>query len=81
MQPDKMDPYKIVLKPVEIDRVPYMGFPECKECPEKITTVIERRLYGNTDCVAVDTHLECAKLDFCKNVKRLHLAATMYADE
>lgn len=80
MQPDKMDPYKIVLEPVEIDRVPYMGLPECKECPEKSTTVIEHRLYGNSGRVAVDTHLECVKLDLCKNVKR-HLAATMYADE
>ncbi len=70
MQPDKMEPYKIVLEPVEIDRVPYMGLPECKECPEKSATVIEHRLYGNTGCVAVDTHVECEKLDLCLKLEQ-----------
>ena len=70
MQPDKMEPYKIVLEPAEIDRVPYMGLPECKECPEKSTTVIEHRLYGNSDCVEVDTHLECVKLDLCLKLQQ-----------
>lgn len=79
MGPDKTG-FETNLELVEIGYVPYIGLPECKECPEKSTTVIEHRMYDVTGCVGVDTHLECVKLDLCKNVKR-HLVATMYADE
>ena len=65
-----METEKMSYEPMKIDRVPYMGLPECKECPEKSTTVIEHRLYGNSDCVEVDTHLECVKLDLCLKLKQ-----------
>ena len=54
-----METEKMSYEPMEIDRVPYMGLPDCKDCPEKRSTVIEHWLYGNSDCVAVDTHVEC----------------------
>lgn len=38
--------------------------------PEKRSTVIEHRLYGNSGCVTVDTHVECAKLDLCLKLKQ-----------
>ena len=65
-----MEAEKMSYEPIEIDRVPYMGLPDCKDCPEKSSTVIEHRLYGNSGCVAVDTHVECAKLDLCLKLKR-----------
>lgn len=65
-----METEKMSYEPMEIDRVPYMGLPDCKVCPEKCSTVIEHRLYGNSGCVAVDTHVECAKLDLCLKLKR-----------
>lgn len=65
-----MEAEKISYESMEIDRVPYMGLPDCKDCPERCSTVIEHRLYGNFDCVAVDTHVECEKLDLCLKLKR-----------
>ena len=65
-----METEKMSYEPMEIDRVPYMGLPDCKDCPEKRSTVIEHRLYGNSGCVAVDTHVECAKLDLCLKLKQ-----------
>ena len=50
-----------------VDAVPVV---RCKDCPEKRSTVIEHRLYGNSGCVAVDTHVECAKLDLCLKLKQ-----------
>lgn len=61
---------KMSYEPMEIDRVPYMGLPDCLGCPEKRSTVIEHRLYGNSGCVTVDTHVECAKLDLCLKLKQ-----------
>ena len=58
------------LDPIEIETVPYLGLAECKDCVEKSSTVIEHRLFGNSGVVAIDTHLECAKLSLCQNVKR-----------
>ena len=46
-----METEKMSYEPMEIDRVPYMGLPDCKDCPEKRSTVIEHRLYGNSGCV------------------------------
>ena len=65
-----METEKMSYEPMEIDRVPYMGLPDCKDCPEKSSTVIEHRLYGNSGCVAVVTHVECAKLDLCLKLKQ-----------
>lgn len=65
-----METGKMSYEPMEIDRVPYMGLPDCKDCPEKRSTVIVHRLYGNSGCVAVDTHVECAKLAFCLKLKQ-----------
>ena len=65
-----METEKMSYEPMEIDRVPYMGLADCKDCPEKRSTVIEHWLYGNSDCVAVDTHVECAKLNLCLKLKR-----------
>lgn len=65
-----METEKMSYEPMEIDHVPYMGLPDCKDCPEKRSTVIEHRLYGNSGCVAVDTHVECAKLDLCLKLKQ-----------
>lgn len=65
-----METEKMSYEPMEIDRVPYMGLPDCKDCPEKSSKVIEHRLYGNSGCVAVDTHVECAKLDLCLKLKQ-----------
>jgi hypothetical protein len=39
-----METEKMSYEPMEIDRVPYMGLPDCKDCPEKRSTVIEQRL-------------------------------------
>lgn len=64
------------LDPIEIETVPYLGLEECKDCMEKSSTVVEHRLFGNSGVVAIDTHLECAKLSLCQNVKR-HLLAGM----
>ena len=64
------------LDPIEIETVPYLGLAECKDCMEKSSTVVEHRLFGNSGVVAIDTHLECAKLSLCQNVKR-HLLAGM----
>lgn len=65
-----METEKMSYEPTEIDRVPYMGLPDCKNCPKKRSTVIEHWLYGNSDCVAVDTHVECEKLDLCLKLKQ-----------
>lgn len=65
-----METEKISCEPMKIDCVPYMGLPDCKDCPEKSSTVIEHRLYGNSGCVAVDTHVECEKLDLCLKLKQ-----------
>ena len=43
-----METGKMSYEPMEIDRVPYMGLPDCKDCPGKRSTVIEHRLYGNS---------------------------------
>lgn len=64
------------LDPIEIETVPYLGLAECKDCMEKSSTVVEHRLFGNSGVVAIDTHLERAKLSLCQNVKR-HLLAGM----
>lgn len=65
-----METGKMSYEPMEIDRVPYMGLPDCKDCPGKRSTVIEHRLYGNSGCVAVHTHVECAKLNLCLKLKQ-----------
>lgn len=65
-----METEKMSYELMEIDRVPYTGLPDCKDCPEKSSTVIEHRLYGNSGCVAVVTHVECAKLDLCLKLKQ-----------
>lgn len=65
-----MEAEKMSYEPTEIDRVPYMGLPDCKNCPKKRSTVIEHWLYGNSDCVAVDTHVECENLDLCLKLKQ-----------
>lgn len=65
-----METEKMSYEPMEIDRVPYMGLPDCKNCPKKRSTVIEHWLYGNSDCVAVDTHMECENLDLCLKLKQ-----------
>ena len=65
-----MDTAEYRLDPTEIETVPYLGLTECKDCMEKTSTVIEHRLFGNSGVVAIDTHLECAKLSLCQNVKR-----------
>lgn len=65
-----MEAEKMSCESMEIDRVPYWGLEECKDCMEKTSTVIEHRLFGNSGVVAIDTHLECAKLSLCQNVKR-----------
>ncbi len=65
-----METEKMSYEPMEIDRVPYMGLPDCKDCPVTSSTVIEHRLYGNSGCVAVVTHVECAKLDLSLKLKQ-----------
>lgn len=65
-----MGPEEMSVTITEISTVPYLGLPECKDCMEKTSTVIEHRLFGNSGVVAIDTHLECAKLSLCQNVKR-----------
>ena len=65
-----METEKMSCKLMEIDRVPYMGLLDCQDCPEKRSTVIEHWLYGNSDCVTVDTHVECKKLDLCLKLKQ-----------
>ena len=37
-----MEAEKMSYEPMEIDRIPYMGLPDCKNCPEKRSTVIEQ---------------------------------------
>ena len=65
-----MDTAEYRLDPTEIETVPYLGLAECKDCMEKTSTVIEHRLFGNSGVEAIDTHLECAKLSLCQNIKR-----------
>lgn len=64
-----METEKMSYEPMEIDRVPYMGLPDCKGCPAKRSTVIEHWLYGNSGWVAVST-VKCAKLDLCLKLKQ-----------
>lgn len=35
-----METGKMSYEPMEIDRVPYMGLPDCKDCPGKRSTVL-----------------------------------------
>lgn len=65
-----MEAEKMSYEPMEIDRVPYMGLPDCKNCLKKRSTVIDHWLYGNSDCLAVDTHVECENLDLCLKLKQ-----------
>lgn len=62
-----METEKMSYEPMEIDRVPYMGLPIARTARKKRSTVIEHWLYGNSDCVAVDTHVECENWIFASN--------------
>lgn len=58
-----------ILNIAEIGTVPYLGLPECKNCPEKRSEVIEQRIYCNSSAVVTNTHLQCLKLPICQNLK------------
>ena len=46
---------------------PGQVFKDCKDCPEKRSTVIEHRLYGNSGCVAVDSMWNAQNWIFASN--------------
>ena len=64
-----MMPEEMSITITEIDTVPYFGLPECKDCQERRSEVIEQRLHTNTDQVIVDTHLQCRRLPICQHIK------------
>ena len=71
-----MSPDEKILNIAEIGTVPYLGLPECKNCPEKQSEVIQQRIHTNTGEVVFDTHLQCKKITFCKNIKEHWMAQT-----
>ena len=71
-----MGPEKMSVTITEIGTAPYLGLPECKNCQERISEVIEQRIYTDTGEVIFDTHLQCEKLPFCKNIKEHLMAQT-----
>lgn len=71
MEPDEMSETI-----TEIGIVPYLGLPECKNCQNRISEVIEQRIHANTGEVVFDTHLQCKNLPFCKNIKEHWMAQT-----
>lgn len=71
-----MGPEEMSVTITEIGTAPYLGLPECKNCQEQISEVIEQRIYTNTGEVIFDTHLQCKKLPFCKNIKEHWMAQT-----
>ena len=58
MEPDEMSETI-----TEIGIVPYLGLPECKNCQNRISEVIEQRIHTNTGEVVFDTHLQCKKAE------------------
>ena len=71
-----MGPEEMSVTITEIGVVPYLGLLECKNCQNRISEVIEQRIHTNTGEVVFDTHLQCGKLPFCKNIKEHWMTQT-----
>lgn len=71
-----MGPEEMSITITEISTVPYLGLPECKDCQQRMSEVVEQRIHTNTGEVVFDTHLQCQKLPFCKNLKEHWMAQT-----
>lgn len=71
-----METEKMSVTITEISTVPYLGLPECKDCQQRMSEVVEQRIHADTGEVVFDTHLQCRKLPFCKNLKEHWMAQT-----